>query len=157
MKKKCFVYIFLLVIMLGSCANKYDVIYKPGRDTHKLFGDGTYQLMSSAIYGDEGNLIEKRYQLFNCQYKIPILFNVSDYKKNDEVVCFKGIDESFNRIFITLDMKSNIIKYYNVDGGEPKFSCVNNLLDEGKLLLIKDVNELSDTESACYYELNWNS
>lgn len=157
MKKIRFIYtLLIIVVILGGCASKYNIVYKPGKDTYKLFGDGTYQLLSSVIYDDNGDEINKRYGLFNSKYRVSILFDVLDYKKDNEVVYFKGTDEKNNPIFIILDIASNVIKYYNANGDEPQFTCANDMLMEGKLEVKKDINEFSDIECEYYYDLKWN-
>lgn len=155
-KKYIIIYFLLFIFILGACSSKYNIVYKPGKDTYKLFGDGTYQLLSSAVYDDNNNIISKRYGLFNCEYGTPILFNVLDYEKNKEVVCFIGKEEDGDQVFIVLYIDSNIIKYYNNNGNEPQFTYVNNLLIDGKLKIAKNADELSDEERKCYNALKYN-
>lgn len=154
MKKAYFIYILLVIVILSSCTNKYNIIYKPGKDTHMLFGDGTYQLLTSVTYSDNGDVRNKMYGLFNSEYKIPVLFDVSDYKKEKEIVYFKGTDERYNQIFIILNIGSNSIKYCNISGEDPQFTCANDLINENKLIIIKDFNEFSEEEKSYYYSLN---
>ena len=155
--KSCSMYILLIIIFLSSCSPKYNVIYKRGKDTHCLYGDGTYQILSTGIYSDNRILTDKKYHLYNLKYKTTVMHDISDYKKDNEMVYLKGTDKEENRIYIIIDIKTNQIKCYSSNEVYPTFMYAQILEENGELLIIKDFEQIDETGKKYFYELKWSN
>ena len=140
--KSCSMYILLIIIFLSSCSPKYNVIYKRGKDTHCLYGDGTYQILSTGIYSDNRILTDKKYHLYNLKYKTTVMHDISDYKKDNEMVYLKG---------------TNQIKYYSSNEVYPTFMYAQILEENGELLIIKDFEQIDENGKKYFYELKWSN
>lgn len=85
------------------------------------------------------------------------MHDISDYKKDNEMVYLKGTDKEENRIYIIIDIKTNQIKYYSSNEVYPTFMYAQILEENGELLIIKDFEQIDENGKKYFYELKWSN
>ena len=133
MKKKYIVLLCLLGCLLLIAVYKMlspNLDYETGTDTHDLFGNGQYQLLTSYDSGNE------RYSLFNMKYHISIIDDVMEYYTVENDVYFYG-EHQGHAVYAYLYLPENNIIYCQPEG-DVDILYANDMINDGKLELVSN-------------------
>lgn len=140
--KKYLVFIFvILLLFITACNNEKK--YDEWKDTHKVYGDGTYQIIHQ----------ENKKILTNCKHNQCVLTTIDNYTEKDTYVYFVG-DYYLKKVYCKLDTTTNMLSYF-VENNDEDFIMVylNDMLIDKQIELLSSFDEFSEIDKSEFIAL----
>lgn len=128
--------LFLFIVVSRLMTHQYE--YFIGKDTHRAFGNGEYQIMTQKDWNGV-----KTYSLYNMKYNETIIKIIQNYKKKANYVYFYGIGTS--EIFVVLNTDNNKITYYSSNGAD-HLIYYNEMMQNDEIKVIYSFEKFKDEE-----------
>lgn len=144
--KKIFIIISLLFIAtISACGNNVDI----WKDTHKVYGDGTYQIFNQKRDGVDIKGIS------NSKYHQCIIDEILSMKDIDGILYVNG-KFTEHTVYAIINTVNNTVKYYAElqEDDVLGMTNINDLISSGTFELLQSYNDFSDEEKAILNSLN---
>lgn len=146
--KKYLVFIFVILLLFITACNT-EKKYDEWKDSHNVYGDGTYVSYHSTRDG------KNVFGINNTVCKQSVVEEILAEKTYDKKVYIYGMFYPYE-VYMVIDTNNNKAKYY------PKMSeddvlgmtNINDLISSGTFELLQSYNDFSDEEKAILDSLN---
>lgn len=135
----------LVIFIIISRLMSHNYEYSMGKDSHKAFGNGEYQILTKNNLKDV-----KEYSLYNMKYKETIIESVQGYKKKANYIYFYGIGA--DEIFVLLNVDDNKIIYYSASD-EDHLIYYNKMIEDNVLQTINSFEKFKDEDQKVFKKL----
>lgn len=137
MRKIMYFMLLFLVVMLCSCDNDSNV----WKDTHKVLGDGTYQIFNHTSDG------VKIKGISNSKYHQCIVDEIISMKEFEEDLYVYGKFTEHD-VYTIIDISNNKAKYFVVIEQDDVLGMtnINDLINSGTFDFLESYDEFSDDE-----------
>ncbi len=139
-KTVCFIFV-LIIALLCSCKNNTNV----WKDTHKVLGDGTYQIFNHKRNGININGIS------NNKYHQCIVDEIIAMKKTEQNIYIYGKFTEHD-VYTTINLNNNKVKYFVVIEQDDVLGMtnINDLINSGTFEMLKSYDDFNVTEKEIF-------
>ena len=135
--KKIFIISLIFIVIMGGCGNNIDM----WKDTHKVYGDGTYQ-----IFNQKKDDVDIK-GISNSKYHQCIIDEIVSMKDIDGVLYVNG-KFTEHTVYTIINTLNNKVKYYVElqEGDVLGMTNINDLISSGDFELLHSYDDFSDAE-----------
>lgn len=147
MKKYIIIILLILVsTMIFTFCQSTDNQYSAWKDTHEVYGDGTYCSYHSTRDG------KNVYGITNTECNQSIVEEIFSEEKVDEKVYVYGMFYP-HKVYLIMDINKNVARYYPEmqENDILGITNINALIESGKFVLLNSYDDFTDEEKA-YFE-----
>ena len=146
--KKYLVFIFVILLLFITACNT-EKKYDEWKDTHKVYGDGTYQIFNQKRDGVDIKGIS------NSKYHQCIIDEILSMKDIDGILYVNG-KFTEHTVYAIINTVNNTVKYYAElqEDDVLGMTNINDLISSGTFELLPSYNDFSDEEKAILNSLN---
>lgn len=141
MKKIVYFMLLFLIVMLCTCNNDSNI----WKDTHKVLGDGTYQIFN---HTNDGVKIKG---ISNSKCHQCIVDEIVAMKESEEYLYVYGKFTEHD-VYTVIDKINNKAKYYVVIEQDDVLGMtnINDLINSGTFEFLENYDEFSDSEKETF-------
>lgn len=146
--KKYLVFIFVILLLFITACNT-EKKYDEWKDTHKVYGDGTYQ-----IFNQKRDDVDIK-GISNSKYHQCIIDEILSMKDIDGILYVNG-KFTEHTVYAIINTVNNTVKYYAElqEDDVLGMTNINDLISSGTFELLQSYNDFSDEEKAILNSLN---
>ena len=143
--KKIFIISLLFIATISACGSNVDI----WKDTHKVYGDGTYQIFNQKRDGVDIKGIS------NSKYHQCIIDEILSMRDIDGILYVNG-KFTGHTVYAIINTVNNTVKYYAElqEDDVLGMTNINDLISSGTFELLPSYNDFSDEEKAILNSLN---
>ena len=145
MKKIYIIISLILIAIMSACGNNAD----GWKDTHKVYGDGTYQ-----VFNQKKNNVDIK-GISNSKYHQCIVDEIVSMKDIDGILYVNG-KFTEHTVYTIINTFNNKVKYYVElpEGDVLGTTNINDLISSGDFELLQSYDDFSDKEKVIFDNLN---